>query len=213
MFRGFFLVRERASARRVVSRRSSSFVVVVLRRGARDVSFARRSRGGRARAGLAKAVRGSRRVQSPDSTRNSPKSSLMARIGRRVGEPKTFGSRARVRGRRKRARCARPPRHPHASGRSGYRARVCGRLGSRSWTRCGARVGNPDSRARARIASRGKNLRASRPGGHAPGSSSCHLLRASPPRRWRSRRGPSSDPSRRFGGSSASGACAAPAVV
>ena len=42
----FFLVRERASARRVVSRRSSSFVVVVLRRGARDVSFARRSRGG-----------------------------------------------------------------------------------------------------------------------------------------------------------------------
>lgn len=42
---------------------------------------------------------------------------------------------------------------------------MCGRLGSRSWTRRGARVGNPDPRALPLNASHGKILRASRPGG------------------------------------------------
>jgi hypothetical protein len=59
----------------------------------------------------------------------------------------------------------------------------------------------------------GETFRTTRPGGHAPGSSSCLHLRASPPRRWRSRRGPSSSgPSRRFGEARASRACAVPAV-
>ena len=60
----------------------------------------------------------------------------------------------------------------------------------------------------------GEKLQTTRPGGHAPGSSSCLHLRASPPRRWRSRRGPSSSgPSQRFGEARAGRACAVPAVV
>ena len=59
-----------------------------------------------------------------------------------------------------------------------------------------------------------KNFRRPAPGGDAPGSSSCLHLRASPPRRWRSRRGPSSSgPSQRFGEARAGRACAVPAVV
>jgi hypothetical protein len=120
----FFLILERAEddeESRQSKGRSSSIVVVVrtTRVTHKDVSFARTREAGRAR-GCHSERR--RRVASGPGRRTKrkklEKSSLIARVGRRVGEPKTFfGSRARVRGRRKRASRAGTPRHQHASGR------------------------------------------------------------------------------------------------
>ena len=96
-----------------------------------------------------------------------------------------------------------------ARGCAGAWGRDSGRVAHASATPIARRV--PKA---CRMGGVGEKLKTTRPGGHAPGSSSCLHLRASPPRRWRSRRGPSSSgPSRRFGEARASRACAVPAVV
>ena len=206
----FFLIRERAEddeESRQSKGRSSSFVVVVrtTRVTHKDVSFARTREAGRAR-GCHSERR--RRVASGPGRRTKrkklEKSSLMARVGRRVGEPKTFfGSKNLLRafGGAGSAPVAREPlgTSTHPGGEA--IARACAGAWGRDPGRVAAHASATPTRGRVPLnASHGKILRASRPGGHAPGSSLCHLLRASPPRRWRSRRGPSSDPSRRFGG-------------
>ena len=205
--------------RRVVSRRSSSFVVVVrtTRVTHSDVSFARTREAGRAR-GCHSERR--RRVASGPGRRTK----LETREVESDGARRTSSRRTKNLLRVPRARSGAPEAR-QSRGNPSAPARIRAVRLSRARVRAlGVAILDASRRTRRQPrlagavplnagASHGKILRASRPGGHAPGSSSCHLLRASPPRRWRSRRGPSSDPSRRFGGSSASGACAPPAVV
>lgn len=144
--------------RRVVSRRSSSFVVVVrtTRVTHSDVSFARTREAGRAR-GCHSERR--RRVASGPGRRTKrkklEKSSLMARVGRRVGEPKTFFGPARAFGGAGSAPVAREPlgTSTHPGGEA--IARACAGAWGRDPGRVAAHAsatptrGRADSRARA----------------------------------------------------------------